>query len=650
VGVTDNYVAGAGRIVTFTAVEAVEVDGAGGADQIYVLSTGTTFETIITGGSGDDVIHIGGDHPTLVFDPPPFTYTPPAFEVALPPELVFQEVPLDADGFTFTIGLFDFLSRGGGFSHEQIQVAGASVVRDFVLHLQRVLLMFNRFVEVEAPIAANFSARLMFESFFQFIFNPKIEITVGDFQLMYRFGHLEPRSKLIQPPDVTVDPLPFAFKEARSLDASQIQGRVTIRGGDQFETAGDTVVFHNQEGTSNPGRLVKRVTPRMVQAGERLVPGDPGIDDDADGTVDEAGEQKGIPIFEQERDPDTGELVFDTFLSLEGGGLGINDSIGQVSAAGTRYFGIELDGIEHLDLRLADGRAASGDKPFDDGNDSFTIVETSPGTHVTVWAGGGNDTITVNGIGGSATISGGPGNDVITVSTIVDGRDNDGDGTIDEADELNALAGILGRLTIDGDNQLQEQVDRVLGNEQFLQPFLTAPLVIIPIGPEKTTFDGKNKYFSAAFVPILTASTGGGAACLSTNATSAAVPVCARTIVLDERGSIVEKLVQEQGVPKVGKHKTANGLASGAKLYFDAEGNETTDATLTGIPVIVAASSSQGGSILQIYVDEQHNEVFGELGANIVVNGSLDETMASNATAGGWETGNIDGNGGWRST
>ena len=42
----------------------------------------------------------------------------------------------------------------------------------------------------------------------------------------------------------------------------------------------------------------------------------------------------------------------------EGGGLGINDSIGQVSAAGTRYFGIELDGIEHLDLRLADAGLA----------------------------------------------------------------------------------------------------------------------------------------------------------------------------------------------------------------------------------------------------------------------------------------------------
>ena len=79
---------------------------------------------------------------------------------------------------------------------------------------------------------------------------------------------------------------------------------------------------------------------------------------------------------------------------------------------------------------------------------------------------------------------------MITVNTIVDGRDNDGDGAIDEADELNALAGILGRLTVDGDNHLQEHVDRVLGNEAFLQPFLTAPLVVIPIGPALIAFDG----------------------------------------------------------------------------------------------------------------------------------------------------------------
>ena len=44
-------------------IEAVEVDGGGGPDKIYVLATGDKFETTVVGGSGDDTIHIGGDAP-----------------------------------------------------------------------------------------------------------------------------------------------------------------------------------------------------------------------------------------------------------------------------------------------------------------------------------------------------------------------------------------------------------------------------------------------------------------------------------------------------------------------------------------------------------------------------------------------------------
>ena len=87
--VTSTVIAGAGRIVNFRGIEAVEIDGGGGDDQIYVLSTDDQFTLTINGGSGDDVIHLGGDHPPLVFDPPPFTYQPPAIQVQLPPTLVF---------------------------------------------------------------------------------------------------------------------------------------------------------------------------------------------------------------------------------------------------------------------------------------------------------------------------------------------------------------------------------------------------------------------------------------------------------------------------------------------------------------------------------------------------------------------------------
>jgi len=49
--ITDTYIAGAGRIVNFIGVEAIEVDAGGGADQIYVLSTSASFTTTVAGGS-----------------------------------------------------------------------------------------------------------------------------------------------------------------------------------------------------------------------------------------------------------------------------------------------------------------------------------------------------------------------------------------------------------------------------------------------------------------------------------------------------------------------------------------------------------------------------------------------------------------------
>jgi len=103
-------------------------------------------------------------------------------------------------------------------------------------------------------------------------------------------------------------------------------------------------------------------------------------------------------------------------------------------------------------------------------------------------------------------------------------------------------------------------------------------------------------------------------------------------------------------VAEFGKHKTANGLAAGAPLYFDAEGNEITDlATSTGIPVIVPADSSQEGPVKQVYVDTSFDKVFEQLGTDIATNGDFDDFVPLNGTAGGFSTFNIDGNGGWRS-
>ena len=82
--ITNTYIAGAGRIVNYTNVESIEVDGGGGNDSIYVLSTDPALTVTVNGGSGDDTIYIGGTAPPLVYDPPPFTYTPPAYHITTP--------------------------------------------------------------------------------------------------------------------------------------------------------------------------------------------------------------------------------------------------------------------------------------------------------------------------------------------------------------------------------------------------------------------------------------------------------------------------------------------------------------------------------------------------------------------------------------
>ncbi|MCA9199020.1 MAG: hypothetical protein KDA87_15845, partial [Planctomycetales bacterium] len=74
--VAKNYLAGAGRYVTFENIERIELNAAAGDDEIYVVSTSPTLETVIRGGSGNDVIHMGGDHPFVELDPPEFLFEP----------------------------------------------------------------------------------------------------------------------------------------------------------------------------------------------------------------------------------------------------------------------------------------------------------------------------------------------------------------------------------------------------------------------------------------------------------------------------------------------------------------------------------------------------------------------------------------------
>ena len=205
----------------------------------------------------------------------------------------------------------------------------------------------------------------------------------------------------MQPPKTTVDPQPFALDAGRNLDVSKILNRLTIRGGDQFESdgVGDRVVIHNEEGKAAPGKLFVRRTIRRKSNGEI----------------------GGVPQFTFDLDSQ-GRQQFDEYLTFQGGGVGIQ--AGSVSADGSEFDGIEMTGIEQLDIRLADGDGTAGN----DGRDDFAVLATPQGLNLVIWAGGGDDVVRISGIGGQTKVVGGAGSDLVEVRTIADGVDNDGDG------------------------------------------------------------------------------------------------------------------------------------------------------------------------------------------------------------------------------
>ena len=450
---------------------------------------------------------------------------------------------------------------------------------------------------------ANVSARAKY-SFFSFLFDPKIEVTFGTLTINRTVGHLVSRTALIQPPDVTVDPPPIAVKEPRSLDASQIRGRLTIIGGDQFEDAGDVVVFHNQEGDGGAGKLVERRVPRLVQVGVR----------------------NGVPVYAADIDPDTGLPVpDDVYVSLEGAGLGIDDVAGQLSSDGVnRYYGVEIRGVEGLELRLSDDA------------DQFTVNHTPAGMALHVWAGGGDDDVLVEGIGGDTTISGGDGDDDIRAGGVIDGIDNDGDSAIDETDELD-LATILGRLTVDGRDELQESSTQVRDNDPdpLVGTYLTKDLIIVTVGSAIPLPGAAGKfYYQADFVPIL----------VDPTPATAGTPIQVRSVVVDSGGVVVERLVQELGSLEQARQKLNASLVP---LWFDKEGAEVTDSSITGVPVLVPTSATGAvGPVRDIYIDATFNKVFSALGPNLVTNGTFGQFVATNGTSGGWTTAEIAGGGG----
>ena len=206
----------------------------------------TSSRRSITGGSGDDTIHVGGDPPTLVFDPPPFTYTPPPFTVALPPELVWTNHAFNLDGFTFTVSPGRVARARRPADPDQPGRRARPPARRslgrFLDHLRSVLSRFYQLPRGRRrPSVGTISARLRCDFFFRFLFSPQIEITVDrpaaalpDRPLR---AALEDRPAARRSPSTRCRSRFDAGAQPRRVD--RILNRLTIRGGDQFEAAGD---------------------------------------------------------------------------------------------------------------------------------------------------------------------------------------------------------------------------------------------------------------------------------------------------------------------------------------------------------------------------------------------------------------------------
>jgi Ca2+-binding RTX toxin-like protein len=422
--ITKNSVAGAGRVTYFTGVEILEVNGAGGDDEFYVLSTDPNLELVIRGGSGDDTVHLGGEHAPILFDPPPFTYQPPAFQVQDPAIVEYDRYTYDPGRITLTRD-FGWLSSSWHQYWSNPTQFARNVVSSWIFNwlfgfeirpFSDVLVGDPNDVAVQGltdDARAN-QGFLGLGGIFDLInrtlptvqveeispwwffwFDDRVSISFDMPAFTYRIGEeFLPPPRIIQPAEVTVDPPAFAYKLDGVFDIKDIQGKLTIDGGDTFETLGDKLVVHNQQGTVHTGTL--------------------------------------------------------TGTSLTGFGLG------QGTVNGEAYDGIEYENLEFVDLRLSD--SATPD------------VLTIEGTHANptrVVLGGGHDIVHVKGVGGTLDILGGAGNDTVNVH-----------------DDGSTLGGIASRVTFDGDAHIQEQVFTLPYDPAIHAPIIAAsPYVYIQTDP-----------------------------------------------------------------------------------------------------------------------------------------------------------------------
>ncbi len=619
----NNYIAGAGRIVNFAGIQSVEVDGAGGDDTFYVLATDPNLTTTIEGGPGDNTIHIGGDAPPLVFYPPAYTYTPPPIVQQQPPKLVTTVAPPQ----TFTnlnaiISAFAYaLDLAGGMTPAQI---AQQVLAPFIAAFGSTVPGY----QLLGTSIGTVTIRNLYSFFTPFQFAPVIEVNVSSLTITYQTQTLVPQAPIyIQPPTVTVQQPPFAFQATPNFDAYQIQGRVIIDGGQGEQVNGNTVIFHDENGTPGPGFLRLDTFPQLTSIGQVTV------------TDPQTHASKVVPLWGQDGN------VTDTYLTLGGFGLGIPTS-GVDAYPGIQlvkgitepiYDGVELADVQNLELLLPNG------------SNAVSVQSVPSSLNLTIDPGTGTNTLDLEASGARTTIDAGGG-----TNTIVVGKP----------------ANILNTLNVNGTAEISEQSVAETGSEIGPGLLNDLPLVFVNTQTPARSFNGPSSGQTLTFTPSATAPTiarnagswaddgfqpgdriavsgtafdngiyaiasidatgkiltlaAGATLSARSNVAGASViaeveeqpivrpvdpanpngPLEIQSVVLDSTGTIITDQVQEWGSQEYGVQATD---ANSNKLYYDQAGNTTTDASLTGIPVINQVATGTGSPV---YFNASNNEVF----------------------------------------
>ncbi len=412
--VGNNFIAGAGIFLTFTNVQSIEIDGAGGNDTIYVMATNASFSITVGGGSGDNTIDIGGDPPPLIFNPPPFTYTPPPVMVPQPPMLVtsaesqtFNNVTLNVNSFVFA---YLELINGGA-----LMAVVQQLLRPFLAAFGTNIPDFQQ--TSDSIVGINQSTLYNFFNPFQFA--PETQITVESLTVYYNTSVLVPQAPLdVQPPSVTVTEPPYAFQAAANFNAASITGPLVIDAGTGEQVNGNTVIFHDEDGTAGTGFLRLDTFPQLTAVGQ-LTPN---------------GYTTPVPLYAQNNG------LTQTYLTLGGFGMGISPTMGVnpypnesgepaqfvMNLTPPVYDGIEITDVTNLELLLPSG-----------GN-TVDVDSVPSNLNLTVDPGAGTNTLDLAAAGASTTIDAGAGNNSITVG---------------QNGQLNQ---ILSTLTVDGTAHLTE--------------------------------------------------------------------------------------------------------------------------------------------------------------------------------------------------